>query len=89
MLLLALVGVEPDDIASDYELSYERMGPFYSERGEQDRGPALQEFLANMGTSARETILSTLASVDVEGCLRAGGLAADDEAALRRRLVEP
>lgn len=42
-MLLALVGVAPDDIASDYELSFDRMRPFYEKLGEDDQGPLIEE----------------------------------------------
>jgi protein-tyrosine phosphatase len=89
MLLLALVGVGPEDIASDYELSYRRMPGYYAARGEEDYGPVLREFLAGQGITARAAVLATLASLDVEATLRAAGLRDEDVAALRARLVEP
>lgn len=85
LLLLALVGVEADDIASDYELSYERMRPFYPESGEDDP----EAFLMSRGTSARASILDLLASIDVEDHLRRGGLRDEHLTALRGRLLEP
>ena len=87
MLLLALAGVEPEEIAADNGLSTERQRRHYAEVGEQDQGPEIEEFLRREGTSAREVILSTLASVDVEARLREGGLRDEDTAALRARLV--
>lgn len=89
MLLLALVGVDPEDIAADYELSYERMPGYYAARGEEDYGAVLREFLAGQGTTARQAVLATLAAVDVEATLLAAGLRRQDLAALRARLVEP
>ena len=55
--------------------------------GEPDQGPELESFLAARGTSARELIVSTLASLDLEATLRRGGLTETDLAALRERLV--
>jgi len=72
MLLLALAGVEPEQIAADY---------CRSGRNEGD------ELLAREGTSAGEVIVSTLAELDVEACLRAGGAAERDLAAVRARLL--
>jgi protein tyrosine/serine phosphatase len=74
MLLLALVGVAPADIAADYELSAD---------------PDRDELLAREHTSARDTILSTLAGLNVEAYLRAGGLRQVDLSAIRTRLLEP
>jgi protein tyrosine/serine phosphatase len=74
LLLLALAGVEPGDILADYELSLD------SER---------DILLAREQTTTRETILTTLAQLDVESYLRAGGLSQADLIAVRARLLEP
>ena len=72
MLLLGLVGVDPEDIAADYLLTAE----------------VFDDFMATQGTSARELIHGTLRELDVERYLRAGGLTdADDLAALRDRVL--
>jgi protein-tyrosine phosphatase len=72
MLLLALAGVAPDEIAADYCLSG---------WGEGD------DFLAGQRTSATEVIVSLLAELDAEAQLRRGGLSDADLNALRSRLV--
>lgn len=72
ILLLALVGVSPDDIVADYELSID---------------PAREDLLKEQNTTTRETILSTLAALDVEGYLRNGGLTQDDMSAIRARFL--
>jgi protein-tyrosine phosphatase len=72
MLLLALAGVPAEEIAADYRLSGNREG---------------EEFLASQGTSSTEVILATLAELDVEGYLRAGGVSATDVTQIRQRLV--
>ena len=72
MLLLALAGVPAEGIAADYRLSGNREG---------------EEFLASQGTSSTEVILATLAELDVEGYLRAGGVSATDVTQFRQRLV--
>jgi protein-tyrosine phosphatase len=74
MLLLALAGVESELIAEDYELSPD---------------PERDELLKSKHTSSREIILATLAGLDVESYLLAGGLARSDLEALRQRLLEP
>jgi protein-tyrosine phosphatase len=89
MLLLHLVGVSPEVIAADYSLSHERLAGLFAAVGQEDEGPALEAFLAERGTSAAEVIAATLSSLDVESQLRAGGLADEDLAALRERLLEP
>lgn len=73
LLLLVLVGVTPEEILADYELS---------EDAERDT------ILARHNTTTRETILSTLAQLDVEQYLRAGGLSQADIAAVRARLLD-
>jgi protein-tyrosine phosphatase len=89
MVLLALAGVAPEEIASDYELSYERMPRMYAARGEDDQGPTIQGFLAGDNTSARAAIVDTLDWLDADAYLRSAGLGNDDLAAPRERLVEP
>ena len=74
MLLLALVGVAPGDIAKDHELSPD---------------PYRTELLKSKHTSSREVILDTLARLDVESYLLAGGLSESDLEAIRERFLEP
>jgi protein tyrosine/serine phosphatase len=74
LLLLALVGVAPDDIAKDYELSPD---------------PYRTELLKSKHTSSREVILDTLAGLDVESYLLAGGLSKSDLEAIRERFLGP
>ena len=73
LLLLALVGVSPDDIVADYALSID---------------PEREEMLAREHTTTRETILATLASLDIDNYLRAGGLSQIDLDTVRARLLE-
>lgn len=87
LLLLALAGVAPEHIASDYELSAARLRARYEWLGEPDQGPLLDEFLTARGTSARELIGSMLAEIDIEATLQRGGLTAADVDALRARLA--
>ncbi len=72
LLLLALAGVPPEEIAADYELSPD---------------PDRAELLAREHTTAQAVILSTLEQLDVEAYLRAGGLSTVDLAAVRARLL--
>jgi len=74
MLLLALVGVSAEDIATDYELSPD------SQR---------EELMKMRDTSTREVILDTLAKLDVEAYMLAAGLSQYDLEAVRERLLEP
>ena len=75
MLVLALAGVAPEDVAAEYCISNDCL---------PDHDAA--EFLSARDTSAAEVIVSTLASLDVPAQLRRGGLADDDLARLRSRL---
>lgn len=87
MLLLSLVGVPPDIIATDYALSFDRLPARYAARGEDDQGPLLQSYLRAHGTSAETLIVDLLESFDVEDHLVEAGLGTDDIAALRGRLL--
>ena len=87
MLVLALAGVEPEAIAADYALSGERLRRSCRSRGEEDEGPKVAEFLRGRGTTASEVIVELLTALDVEATLLGAGLAEEDVAALRRRLV--
>lgn len=77
LLLLALVGVAPDDIAEDYDLSSLRLGT----------GAAAA--LVRRDTTARAVVMATLAAVDVVAVLRAAGLTDRRLRAVRDRLLEP
>jgi protein-tyrosine phosphatase len=89
LLLLALVGVESEEIAADYELSNVRLGPAWAARGEEDQRPIIEAILARKQTSARTLLLAILSSLDVAAYLRASGLQDADLAAIRTRLLGP
>jgi protein tyrosine/serine phosphatase len=72
LLLLALAGVSPDEIVADYELSID---------------PEREELLAREHTTTRKTILATLASINVEDYLLAGGLSQSDLDTIRTRIL--
>jgi protein-tyrosine phosphatase len=72
LLLLALVGVTPDDIIADYE---------------QSPDPDRDELLAREHSSVRDAILSALAGLNIDSYLSMGGVSQDDLAAVRKRLV--
>ena len=76
LLLLALVGVTPDDIIADYELSFE-LSP----------DPYRDELLAREHSSVREALLSALEGLNIDGYLSMGGVSQDDLAAVRKRLL--
>lgn len=74
LLLLALVGVVPEAIITDYEMSVD---------------PYREELLAAAHTSTREVMLDTLAWLDAESYLLAGGLSYSDLEAVRARFLGP
>jgi protein-tyrosine phosphatase len=88
-LLLALVGVAPERIAEDYELSTDRLPPLPARSGVHTQVWSPREALARRNTSARAVILAMLAAVDVEASLRAAGLKDQELATLRTRLLGP
>ena len=88
LVLLALLGVSPDDIAADYALSIDRLRVRWALQGHADEDVAAQEHLRRANTSARATILATLAALDAAAYLRTGGLRPDQQAAILRRLLE-
>lgn len=88
LLLLALAGVAPDKIASDYEQSNYRLRPRWAKLGEDDQGAWAEARLRRANTSAHATVLGILASLDVGARLLAGGLGEDDLTAIRERLLE-
>lgn len=88
MLLLALAGVAPGDIASDYELSTERLPPLFEALGIDDQTDEIRKILSSKDTTARAALLGALDGLDVEAHLRVAGLEDGDLAALRSRLVQ-
>ena len=88
MLLLHLVGVDPAEIAADYELSTERLHRFYRARGEEDQAPAIEAELRTRGTTASGVIAGMLGEIDVESTLRRGGLTDADLGQLRARMLD-
>lgn len=72
LLLLALVGAEPDEIIADYELSPD---------------PERDEELARRDTSVREVLLGALDGLDLEDYFVRGGASQADVAAVRRKLL--
>ena len=87
LLLLALVGVAPEEIAADYELSNLRLPPFWAARGEADQTAEIEAILSRKGTTARALLLDILATLDAEGYLRRAGVSDDDLVAIRDRLL--
>jgi protein-tyrosine phosphatase len=94
-LLLGLVGVAPETIAADYALTAECLRPrneAWLENGPGDRDERAA-LLARFAPTA-EVMLEVLDRLEdryggVEGYLRAAGVAPEDVARLRARLVAP
>ena len=87
MVLLALVGVAPETIGADYELSAVRLAALFAALGQPDEGAELAAYLLERGTSATEIIETTLGSLDLQATLAAGGLTGEEVEALRTRLI--
>lgn len=86
LLLLALAGVVPDDIAEDYERSTVELRPLFERLGHPDQSPRIAAVMRRHGTSTRATILDTLEGFDAEAYLLAAGVTATELAAVRARL---
>ena len=89
LLVLALAGVDEEDIASDYELSTERVRRLDAALGDPDQGTEIADILRRKGTTARAVILDLLENVDIEEQLGRGGLQQADIDRLRERFVDP
>ncbi len=72
LLLLALVGVTPDDVVADYALSAD---------------PVRDEILARERISLRDAVLGPLAGLNLDRYLDQGGASQADLAAVRQRLL--
>jgi protein-tyrosine phosphatase len=88
LLLLALVGVDAEAIADDYELTAEPLRALFARLG---RGPGdlddVERALASRGTTVRGAIRATLAGLDVEAYLLRAGMTPADLGRLRGRLL--
>ena len=78
ILVLALAGVAPADIAADYDLGAAGVSAAHV--------AAVGAFYAREGTSGSELVLELLAGLDVEAYMRRGGLEEGDLAVLRERM---
>lgn len=72
LLLLALVGVTPEEIVADYALSSD---------------PERDELLAREHTSVRDVLLSALDGLNIDHYLGMGGVSQEELAAVRQRLA--
>ena len=87
LVLLTLVGVEPEAIAEDYQQSGPALAPVFELIGRPDEQPHVEAVLARRGTTAREVLMKALDGFDAETYLLDAGVGGQDLAALRRRLV--
>ena len=76
ILLLALAGAGPEEIAADYALSEARV-PF----------GGVGSFYEDNGTTPAAVIAELLAGLDVEAYLRSAGVSGEDLSAIRSRLL--
>ncbi|KNE81020.1 MULTISPECIES: tyrosine-protein phosphatase [Streptomyces] len=90
LLLLALAGASPADIAADYLLSNDRLDArFFTALGIPDHRQDIADYLERKGTTAEQALLATLDGFDTAARLGPAGLTPDDVSALRTRLLEP
>jgi hypothetical protein len=87
LVLLALVGVSPDEIVADHALSADRLRIRSEHLGRSDEDITAQQQLRRANTSSEAAIMSTLASLDAERYLCAAGLRAGQIAAIRARIL--
>jgi protein-tyrosine phosphatase len=89
-LILSALGVRPEDVAADYGLSAERLGPLYERWGGRGElaaaGAHTQMSLA--AESPVPAVFELLETLDVVEYLHGAGLTDSDLARLRERLVE-
>lgn len=88
LLILAVVGADPNDIVSDYELSTERVKLLDAALGEPDQGSEIAAILKRKNTNIESLLTDLLQSGAVEKALSEGGFGPEDEAALRARFLE-
>lgn len=87
LVLLAALGVPPDEIIADYALSAEGLRRRSEREGREDEDIVAQAHLQRANTSMAAELASVLVGLDVETYLLAGGLTESQLAALRARLL--
>lgn len=87
LVLLALAGAEPGEIAADYELSTQRLEQAWMDQGLGDQTAGIEKLVAAQGTTAREALLATLENLAVESLLLAAGMTGNDIGVIRHRLT--
>jgi len=90
MLVLAICGVSPEQIAADYALSAACLTARAAALGEEDQEPVLSEYLAGRGTTAAQALVQALDELgDVRALLVEAGLSERDVEVLRQRILGP
>jgi hypothetical protein len=87
LVLLTLAGAPPEEIITDYLLTFDRMKPRYDELGVRDQLTAVTETLASHNTTIEASLTSTITSLAMPEYLLEHGLCQDDLTALRARLT--
>jgi protein-tyrosine phosphatase len=87
LLLLAVLGVDPEVIAADYASSTAPLRTFSEALGREDDGPQIAALMAKHGTTVRDAILDVLDGFDARAYLIAAGVSDVDLAALRERAL--
>ncbi|MFJ1752895.1 tyrosine-protein phosphatase [Kitasatospora sp. NPDC088134] len=82
LVLLALAGVEPAAVATDYLLSAPNLRPLWTLLDRPDEEAGIARVLADAGTTAEQALHAVLAEFDAEQWLPAA-----DVAAVRERLL--
>ena len=87
LVLLALAGATPDEIAADYLLTFARMKPLYDALGIRDQLSAVSENLQRHGTTIEKSLASTVEALDPAAFLLENGMSQAEHDALLRRLT--
>jgi protein-tyrosine phosphatase len=91
LVLLALADVEPDAIADDYVLSYERQRAAWATLGMSallDNLDLIDQVLAEAGVTAYDAARSVLSRFDMREVLSSAGVTAAELDAVRARLLD-
>ena len=65
LVLLTMVGAQPEEITADYLLAFDRMKPRYDELGVRDQLTAVTETLASHDTTLEASLTSTITSLAI------------------------
>ncbi|GCE77855.1 tyrosine-protein phosphatase [Cellulomonas biazotea] len=83
MLLLSLVGVEPEAIVHDYLETVRRADALAAATGRENDEPVREAILARRGSTTELAFRDALASVDLEALLTSAGVSEGTERCLR------